>query len=259
MLGVDVVFGYPGGQVLPLYDALCDSTVRHVLVRHEQGAAHAADGYARVSGRTGVCMATSGPGATNLVTGIATAYMDSVPLVAITGQVGVGFLGRDSFQEADISGITIPITKHNYIVRNVADLAVTIREAFHIASTGRKGPVLVDMPKDVQQAQTEFVWPEVVNLPGYNPKIQPDPRQVKDAVAAIRASSKLLIYAGGGVVASGAATELTRLVDVTEHRLKEIVHFFETYKNLEDKNVEVEGWLPVTVAHEIIMRHAVKP
>lgn len=210
-LGVDVVFGFPGGQVLPLYDALLDSNVRHVLVRHEQAAAHAADGYARASGRTGVCFATSGPGATNLVTGLATAFMDSIPLVAITGQVGVGLLGRDSFQEADISGITIPITKHNYIVKNPADLARTICEAFHIASTGRHGPVLIDVPKDVQAAETEFVWPQSLDLPGYRPRIEPDPTQVAAAATVMLSAKAPLIYAGGGVVASGASADLQAL------------------------------------------------
>jgi len=212
-LGVEVAFGYPGGQVLPLYDALIDSGIRHVLVRHEQAAAHAADGYARASGRTGVCIATSGPGATNLVTGLATAFMDSVPVVAVTGQVSVGLLGRDSFQEADISGITIPITKHNYIVKNVADLARTICEAFHIASTGRKGPVLVDIPRDVQQAETEFVWPQPVNLPGYRPRTEPDPDQVEVAASAILEARKPLICAGGGVISSGASAELAMLAE----------------------------------------------
>ena len=212
-LGVDVMFGYPGGQILPFYDALVDSNIRHVLVRHEQGAAHAADGYARVSGKTGVCVATSGPGATNLVTGLATAYMDSIPIVAITGQVGVALLGRDSFQEADISGITIPVTKHNYIVKDVKDLAKTMREAFHIASTGRRGPVLVDVPKSVQMAEAEFAWPGSVDLPGYHPRTEPDESQVAAAAEVIAASRSPLIYAGGGVVSSDASAELMALAE----------------------------------------------
>lgn len=212
-LGVEVAFGYPGGQVLPLYDALFDSGLRHVLVRHEQAAAHAADGYARASGKTGVCIATSGPGATNLVTGLATAFMDSIPVVAITGQVAVGLLGRDSFQEADISGITIPITKHNYIVKNVADLTRTVCEAFHIASTGRKGPVLVDIPRDVQQAEGAFVWPQPVDLPGYRPRTEPDPAQIERAASAMLEARRPVICAGGGVISAGAVAELTALAE----------------------------------------------
>src|SRR3954470_3911142 len=169
-LGVDVVFGIPGGAILPLYDPLMDSrSVRHILVRHEQGAGHAAEGYAHATGRVGVCMATSGPGATNLVTPIADAYMDSVPLVAITGQVSTPMIGTDAFQEADICGITLPITKHNFLVQHGDDIPRTIAEAFHLAITGRPGPVLVDIPKDVLQAQTEFTWPVEMELPGYRP------------------------------------------------------------------------------------------
>ncbi|MCS7259426.1 MAG: thiamine pyrophosphate-binding protein, partial [Anaerolineae bacterium] len=171
--GVEVVFGLPGGATLPIYDALAkyEYPIRHVLVTHEQGAAHMADGYGRATGRVGVCMATSGPGATNLTTGLATAYMDSSPVVAITGQVPTTLLGRDGFQEADIHGVTMPITKHNYLVTDVRELAQVLKEAFYIARTGRPGPVLVDICRDVQQAETEYVYPEEVNLPGYRPTL----------------------------------------------------------------------------------------
>src|SRR6195952_5726955 len=179
-VGADVVFGIPGGPVLPLYDPLYDSTrLRHILVRHEQGAGHAAEGYAQATGKVGVCIATSGPGATNLVTPIADAYMDSVPIVAITGQVPSAAIGTDAFQEADICGITMPITKHNILVKNVDDIPRTIAEAFHIALTGRPGPVLVDLPKDILQAQTTFVWPPVMDLPGYRPVLKPHGKQIR--------------------------------------------------------------------------------
>jgi acetolactate synthase-1/2/3 large subunit len=212
--GVDTIFGYPGGAVLPIYDALYDADIRHVLTRHEQGAAHAADGYARASGRPGVCLATSGPGATNLVTGIANAYMDSVPLVAFTGQVVTSQLGKDSFQEADITGITLPVTKHNYLVKDVRDLARVIREAFYIATTGRPGPVLVDIPRDVSAAKTEYEDPGMVNLPGYRPATDPSPARVEEAVRAILASERPVIYAGGGVVNAGAHEELRQFAEL---------------------------------------------
>src|SRR5215471_8872230 len=180
-IGVEVVFGIPGGAVLPAYDPLLDSDkIRHILVRHEQGAGHAATGYAQATGRVGVCMATSGPGATNLVTPLADAYMDSVPLVAITGQVPSGAIGTDAFQEADICGITMPITKHNFLVQDPAEIPRTLAEAFHIASTGRPGPVLVDVPKDVLQARTEFAWPPTMELPGYRPTLQPHGKQIRE-------------------------------------------------------------------------------
>jgi acetolactate synthase I/II/III large subunit len=180
--GVDTVFGIPGGAILPLYDPLMDSTaIRHVLVRHEQGAGHAAEGYAQATGRVGVCMATSGPGATNLVTPIADAYMDSVPMVAVTGQVPSQAIGTDAFQEADIRGITMPITKHNYLVTDPAEIPRTIAEAFHIAGTGRPGPVLVDVAKDALQAMTTFSWPGSVDLPGYRPVTRPHGKQIRDA------------------------------------------------------------------------------
>ncbi|MBI5123862.1 MAG: acetolactate synthase large subunit, partial [Candidatus Omnitrophica bacterium] len=167
--GVEVMFGYPGGQVLPIFDALYDADIRFILTRHEQGAAHAADGYSRATGKTGVCLATSGPGATNLTTGIANAYMDSIPMIAITGQVKSFLIGNDAFQEADVTGVTRPITKHNYLVKDIKELARTIREAFYITSSGRPGPVLIDIPVDVQQKDIEFIWPEEVKIRGYNP------------------------------------------------------------------------------------------
>lgn len=212
--GVEVIFGYPGGAVLPIYDALYDADIRHILTRHEQGAAHAADGYARASGKVGVCLATSGPGATNLVTGIANAYMDSVPMVAFTGQVVSALLGRDSFQEADITGITLPITKHNYLVKDINDLARTVKEAFYIASTGRPGPVLVDIPRDVSGGETEYQDPGPVDLPGYHPVLYGDEEQLNKAAAAIMASQRPVIYAGGGVVVAGAHRELRQLAEL---------------------------------------------
>jgi acetolactate synthase-1/2/3 large subunit len=210
---VDVVFGYPGGAVLPIYDVLYDADIRHVLTRHEQGAAHAADGYARATGRPGVCLATSGPGATNLVTGLATAYMDSVPMVAFTGQVATSWIGRDSFQEADITGITMPITKHNYLVKSVHDLPRVIKEAFHIASTGRPGPVLVDLPKNVSISTGEFRYPDAVDLPGYKPTYEGHPKQIRELAKAIEASVRPVLYVGGGVIASGASDALIALAE----------------------------------------------
>ncbi|WP_041433041.1 biosynthetic-type acetolactate synthase large subunit [Syntrophothermus lipocalidus] len=210
--GVEVIFGYPGGAVLPIYDALYSSEVKHVLVRHEQGAAHAADAYARVSGKVGVCLATSGPGATNLVTGIATAYMDSVPLVAFTGQVATHLIGRDAFQEADITGITLPITKHNYLVKRSEDLVRIIKEAFYIARTNRPGPVVVDLPRDIMEREMEFNgYPEEVNLRGYRVLKSCNMGQVLLAVEAIRQAERPVIYAGGGVISSGASEVLQEL------------------------------------------------
>lgn len=211
--GVDVVFGYPGGAVIPLYDKLYDSSIRHILVRHEQAAAHAADGYARATGKTGVVFATSGPGATNLVTGIATAYMDSIPLVAFTGQVALPAIGRDSFQEADITGITLPIVKHSYLVRDVEQLAPTIRAAFHLAGTGRCGPVLIDLPKDVTTAQTDFSYPSEVSFKGYHLPNNCKAAQIYKAAKCIGLARKPVIYAGGGVIAAGAAGELRELAE----------------------------------------------
>jgi len=210
--GVKIIFGYPGGAVLPFYDALYyEKDIKHILVRHEQGAAHAADGFARATGQVGVCVATSGPGATNLVTGIATAYMDSIPVVAITGQVGTALLGRDSFQEADITGITIPITKHNYLIKDTNDIPRIFKEAFYIARTGRPGPVLIDIPKDIQMRKLNFKYPETISIPSYKPKYEGHPKQIAAAAKAIASSKRPVIYAGGGVIASGAAKELTEL------------------------------------------------
>lgn len=211
--GVDTIFGYPGGSVIKLYDTLMDYPIHHVLVRHEQAAAHAADGYARVSGKVGVCFATSGPGATNLVTGIATAYMDSSPIVAVTGQVSTNLLGRDAFQEADVIGITMPITKHSYLVTDVRDLPRVMREAFIIARSGRPGPVLIDVPKDVQAAETEFDYPEEIQLPGYNPSLEGHPHQIERAAEMINAAKRPLILAGHGVILSGAEDELRALAE----------------------------------------------
>ncbi len=213
---MDVVFGIPGGAVLPAYDPLLDSEkIRHILVRHEQGAGHAATGYAQATGRVGVCMATSGPGATNLVTPLADAYMDSVPVVAITGQVSTSLIGTDGFQEADISGITMPCTKHNFLVTNPEEIARTIAEAFHLASTGRPGPVLVDIAKDALQATTEFIWPIPIDLPGYHPVTRPHSRQVREAARMITEAKRPVLYVGGGVIRADASLELRRLAELT--------------------------------------------
>ncbi|RST59929.1 biosynthetic-type acetolactate synthase large subunit [Siminovitchia terrae] len=215
--GVDCVFGYPGGAVLYIYDAMHgNKDFNHVLTRHEQGAIHAADGYARATGKPGVCLATSGPGATNLVTGIATAYMDSVPMIIITGNVATSAIGSDAFQEADIIGITMPITKHSYQVRDVEDLPRIIREAFYIASTGRKGPVLIDIPKDVSSNKTTFKYPEEIEIRGYQPNPQLDMRQVENLLKAIEDAKRPVIIAGAGVVHSGAHEELLEFVNKTQ-------------------------------------------
>jgi len=215
--GVEVIFGFPGGAVLPLYDTLARyPQLRHILVRHEQGAAHAADGYARATGKVGVCMATSGPGATNLVTGIANAHLDSSPVVAITGQVARPFIGKDAFQEIDISGITLPITKHNYLVLDVGSLARTVKEAFYLARTGRPGPVLIDLPRDVQIEQAEFNYPSKVDLPGYKPTLQGHPAQIKKAAKLINEAQRPLIIAGRGVIISGAYAELKQLAETAQ-------------------------------------------
>jgi acetolactate synthase-1/2/3 large subunit len=215
-VGAEVVFGIPGGAILPAYDPLFDSrTLRHILVRHEQGGGHAAEGYAQATGRVGVTMATSGPGATNLVTPIADAYMDSVPLVAITGQVPSAAIGTDAFQEADIVGITMPITKHNFLVQSVDDIPRTIAEAFHLAGTGRPGPVLVDLPKDVLQASGSFSWPPVLDLPGYHPTTRPHAKQVREAARLIAGARRPVLYVGGGVLKARAAAELRILAELT--------------------------------------------
>ena len=211
--GVDTIFGYPGGAILPTYDALVQNTaLRHILVRHEQGAAHMAEGYARVSGRPGVVLVTSGPGATNTVTGIADAYMDSTPLVVICGQVPTNMIGNDAFQEADVTGITRPCTKHNYLIRDVNDISRTIKEAFHIAGSGRPGPVLIDLPKDVQTAEASFSYPETVSLRGYKPTFKGNIRQIERALEVIEQAERPLFYVGGGVQWSGASEPLIELV-----------------------------------------------
>jgi acetolactate synthase-1/2/3 large subunit len=214
-LGVEVAFGIPGGAILPAYDPLFDSKVRHILVRHEQGAGHAATGYAQATGRVGVCIATSGPGATNLVTPIADAYMDSVPIVAITGQVARPAIGTDAFQEADIQGITLPITKHNFLIQSPEEIPEIMAEAFHLASTGRPGPVLVDIPKDVLQAQTIFAWPPALDLPGYRPTLHPHGKQIREAARLIAAAKRPVLYVGGGVMKAGATEGLRKLAELT--------------------------------------------
>ncbi|SOD73383.1 acetolactate synthase large subunit [Jatrophihabitans sp. GAS493] len=215
-VGVEVVFGIPGGAILPAYDPLFDSTrLRHILVRHEQGGGHAAEGYAQATGRVGVCMATSGPGATNLVTPIADAYMDSVPMVAITGQVARPMIGTDAFQEADIAGITLPITKHNFLVQSAEEIPEAIAAAFHLAATGRPGPVLVDLPKDILQAETTFNWPPTIDLPGYRPTTRPHSKQVREAAKLIAAAQRPVLYVGGGVIKARANVELRQLAELT--------------------------------------------
>jgi len=211
--GVEVIFGYPGAAVLPFFDKLYDSGLNFILTRHEQGAAHAADGYARATGKVGVCLATSGPGATNLVTGIATAYMDSIPMVAITGQVKTSLIGNDAFQEADVTGITRPITKHNYLVKDIKDLSRIVREAFYIASTGRPGPVLIDIPVDIQQQEHDFTWPEKIDLRSYKPTYFGHPGQIKKALRLISSAKKPVIYAGGGVILSNASGVLLEFAE----------------------------------------------
>ncbi|MFC6243067.1 acetolactate synthase large subunit [Knoellia sp. GCM10027112] len=216
-MDVDTVFGIPGGAILPAYDPLLDSVkVRHILVRHEQGAGHAAEGYASATGKVGVCMATSGPGATNLVTPLADAHMDSVPMVAITGQVSSASIGTDAFQEADIRGITMPITKHNYLVTNADDIPRVIAEAFHIASTGRPGPVLVDISKDALQSRTTFSWPPKFDLPGYRPVARPHSKQIREAARLIAEARRPVFYVGGGVIRAGASDQLRTFVELTQ-------------------------------------------
>lgn len=210
---VDTIFGYPGAAISPFYDALLEGTIRHILTRHEQGAAHAANGYARVTGRVGVCVATSGPGATNLITGIANAHMDSIPIVAITGQVASDMIGTDAFQEADITGSTAPFCKHNYLVKKAEDLPRIIKEAFHIAATGRSGPVVIDVPVDVQNSTFDFKYPENVDIKGYKPTYKGHPMQIKKAVSALESAKAPVICAGGGVISANAAEELQELAE----------------------------------------------
>ena len=214
--GVEVIFGIPGGAILPAYDPLFDSSIRHILVRHEQGAGHAAQGYAMVTGKVGVCMATSGPGATNLVTAIADAYLDSVPIVAVTGQVSSTVIGSDAFQEADIRGITLPITKHSYLVTDPAEIPRVIAEAFHIALSGRPGPVLVDIAKDALQANTTYVWPNELALPGYRPFSRPHNKQIREAARLIAEAKQPVLYVGGGIIKSDASQQLAELVELTQ-------------------------------------------
>jgi len=213
--GCDVLFGFPGGVAIPFYDALYDAkNLRHVLVRHEQGAAHAADGYARATGKVGVCTSTSGPGATNLVTGIATAYLDSVPLVAITWQVRSDLIGTDAFQEADMTGITLPIVKHSYLVKDTADLSQVLHEAFHIASTGRPGPVVIDIPVDIALGETAYRKADTLDLPGYKPTVKGHVKQIRAAAKAINEAQRPVLYLGGGVISSNAAPEILRLAEL---------------------------------------------
>ncbi|MDD1426956.1 acetolactate synthase large subunit, partial [Dolichospermum sp. ST_sed9] len=218
--GVEHIFGYPGGAILPIYDDLykieAAGAVKHILVRHEQGAAHAADGYARATGKVGICFGTSGPGATNLVTGIATAYMDSIPMIVVTGQVPRASIGTDAFQETDIYGITLPIVKHSYVVRDTKDMARIVAEAFHIASTGRPGPVLIDVPKDVALEEFDYipVEPGSIKLPGYRPTVKGNPRQINAAIQLIRESRRPLLYVGGGAIAANAHEEVKELAEL---------------------------------------------
>ncbi len=214
-VGADVVFGIPGGAILPVYDPLFDSKIRHILVRHEQGAGHAATGFAAASGRVGVCMATSGPGATNLVTPLADAHMDSVPMVAITGQVGASAIGTDAFQEADIVGITMPITKHSFLVTDPAEIPARIAEAFHLAQTGRPGPVLVDIAKSALQADTTFTWPNELEIPGYRVSTKPHTKQVREAAKLLATARRPVLYIGGGAIRSGASEDLIRLTNLS--------------------------------------------
>jgi acetolactate synthase I/II/III large subunit len=214
--GVEVIFGIPGGAILPVYDPILDSTIRHILCRHEQGAVHAAEGYAQATGNAGVCFATSGPGATNLVTGLANAFMDSTPIVAVTGQVPRAAIGQDAFQECDATGITMPVTKHNYLVMDAQEIPRVIQEAFHIATTGRPGPVLVDIPKDVLQSEMAWWEPEEVDLPGYKMPPKPNAKQIREAIRLINASERPILYVGGGILKARASDELRKLVELTQ-------------------------------------------
>ena len=239
--GVEVMFGIPGGAILPAYDPIFDSKIRHILVRHEQGAGHAATGYAQATGRVGVCMATSGPGATNLVTPLADAQMDSVPIVAITGQVASGSIGTDAFQEADIRGITMPVTKHNFLITDPKDIPRAIAEAFHIASTGRPGAVLVDIAKDALQLQTQFVYPESVKLAGYNPIMNPTSEAVRDAAALIAQSSRPVLYVGGGAIKSNASKELLQLAELTGAPVVTTLMALGTFPDSHPQNLGMPG------------------
>ena len=215
MEGTEVMFGLPGGAILPVYDPLIDSSIRHILVRHEQGAGHMAEGYADATGRPGVAMVTSGPGATNIVTPLCDAYMDSVPIVVITGQVAYTVIGTDAFQECDTLGITMPVTKHNWLVTEAAEIPRVVREAFHVATTGRPGPVLIDLPKDISNQTMEWYWPDSVDLPGYKPTVRGHPKQIKDAARLMAEAHRPVIYAGGGILKARAAEALRELVELT--------------------------------------------
>ena len=238
---VDVVFGYPGGAVINLYDALYNSDMKHYLGRHEQGVVHAADGYARSSGKVGVCIATSGPGGTNLVTGLANAQMDSIPIVAFTGQVPSSLIGKDAFQEADITGISLPITKHNFLVTDIKDLARTIKEAFYIARTGRPGPVLIDLAKDVTQAVAEFNYPDSVNLPGYNPTFEGHKLQINKAAKAINNAERPLLYVGGGAVISNACKEIKEMLEKAKIPITTTLMALGIYPEDQDLALEMLG------------------
>lgn len=239
--GVEVIFGYPGGVVIPIYDALFDSNIRHILVRHEQCAAHAADGYARATGKTGVCMATSGPGSTNLITGIANAYMDSIPMVAITGQVASPMIGTDAFQEVDITGITAPVTKHNYLVKDLEELPIIIKEAFHIASTGRPGPVLIDIPVDISIGMIDDNIKATLNLTGYKPVLKGNKKQINEAAAKIYKSKKPIVFAGGGIISSGASSELRKLIKTIEVPVITTLLGMGCYPETEDLSLGMAG------------------
>ena len=207
-LGCEVIFGLPGGAIIPIYDSLLDAGIKSVLVRHEQGATHMADGFARASGKVGVALVTSGPGATNTVTGISTAIMDSIPIVVITGQVPTDMIGKDAFQECDITGITMPIVKHSYLLKNAEEVALTFKQAFHLAITGRPGPVVIDVPKDISNAKAEFTWPDDLELPHYNPPTTGDPDKIEEAADLIAKAKRPIIYLGGGCITSGAHEEI---------------------------------------------------
>src|SRR6266536_4413889 len=215
MEGTEVMFGLPGGAILPVYDPLIDSSIRHILVRHEQGAGHMAEGFAHATGRPGVAMVTSGPAATNIVTALCDAYMDSIPIVVITGQVPYAVIGTDAFQEADTVGITMPVTKHNWLITDASEIPRVVREAFHVATTGRPGPVLVDMPKDVSNQKMDWYWPDTVDLPGYKPNTKGHPKQIKDAARLMGEAERPVIYAGGGILKARAAEALRELVELT--------------------------------------------
>ena len=252
--GVKVMFGYPGGQIMPTYDALLDSKIRHVLTRHEQGAAHAADGYARATGRVGVCMSTSGPGACNLVTGIATANMDSVPLVAIAGQVGTHVIGTDAFQEADTTGITLPIVKHNYLIKDANDIAATVRDAFLIASTGRPGAVVIDFPSDIQRAEVEYKAADRrSSLPGYKPTKAGHTRQIKEAARMMVSKKRPVLYVGGGVIAANASKELRELAKLLKFPVTTTLMAKGTYPETDSLSLGMLGMHGTSYANYVMM------